>query len=112
MKLSPIINATCSVLDVQASDVRGTGRNERVVLAREIITLLARDAGAGYQTIAAAIRSGRRMHTTCMAAYRRAERRCKDERGVEFLGQPHGAEFRLLVRAVCGRLNGSEGRAE
>ncbi|USN98996.1 MAG: AAA family ATPase [Phycisphaeraceae bacterium] len=67
-----IVQTVCSTLEVTRQDLAGKGRHKHVVLARAMISLLAkRLTKRSYPEIAAAI--GRSNHSTVITAHRRIE---------------------------------------
>ncbi|HJO16316.1 MAG TPA: DnaA/Hda family protein [Phycisphaerales bacterium] len=104
-----IVDATCQHLAVDLQTVRDRGRSAIVVLARGVISLLARElTAASYPEIATAL--GRRTHSTVHAAQRRLQRAVHDGGTCMIRGQEVEVE-RLLdqVRsALTGRSHGSE----
>jgi hypothetical protein len=73
IRIERIIRAACHVLCITENEVFGTGRHPRVVLAREIITALARERTMlSYPQIARAM--CRPNHSTVITAFQRFNR--------------------------------------
>ena len=73
IRLERIMDVVCSELEVEQTDLFGRGRHKKVVLARALITLLARRLTTrSYPEIARGI--GRPNHSTVITAHQRIER--------------------------------------
>ncbi|MDP6478538.1 MAG: DnaA/Hda family protein [Phycisphaerales bacterium] len=91
-----VMAATCGILGVQQADLGGTGRAKRVVLARGLIAMLARElTTASYPEIAMAM--GRRTHSSVHASVKRLLADLKAGRRVDLDGQSLPLE-QLLAR--------------
>ncbi len=78
--LRTLIDAACEVLSVDVGEVLGRGRHPRVVLARSVVSLLARRATTmSFPEIARGL--GRASHSTVVAACRRMETRLDQPEG-------------------------------
>jgi chromosomal replication initiation ATPase DnaA len=70
LSAAAIVDQVCLALAVEKRDFEGTGRHKRVVLARELVSYLARELTTqSYPEIARAM--GRDNHSTIIAAQRR-----------------------------------------
>ena len=95
--LNAVIEATCSTLQLETSDLKGRGRAAETVLARGVISLLARElTTASYPEIAAAM--NRRTHSTVHAAERRMQTAIRNETTCRIAGET------LLVEVLVGRI--------
>jgi len=91
-----IIQATCDVLGVSLKDLGGNSRHERVVAARMVIALLAREMTVlSFPSIARCI--GKEAHSTCINARNRLERLLRDD--AEILEGTKAADLIKSVRA-------------
>src|SRR5690606_24286451 len=73
IRLERIMDVVCSELEVEQTDLFGRGRHKKVVLARALITLLARRLTTrSYPEIARGI--GRPNHSTVITAHQRIDR--------------------------------------
>jgi chromosomal replication initiator protein len=81
-----LMAATCGILGLEQSDLGGSGRARRVVLARGLIAVLAREmTTASYPEIAMAM--GRRTHSSVHASVKRMVADRKAGRCVDLDGQ-------------------------
>jgi len=77
-----VIDRVCEGLEVTRDDLAGKGRHPRVVLARAMVTLLARRLTRGsYPEIARAI--GRSNHSTVITAHRRINKQILEAKAVQ-----------------------------
>ncbi|MFG0283732.1 MAG: DnaA ATPase domain-containing protein [Phycisphaerales bacterium JB039] len=82
IRLERILDVVCAELEVEQTDLFGRGRHKKVVLARALITLLARRLTTrSYPEIARGI--GRPNHSTVITAHQRIERQMADGMTVE-----------------------------
>lgn len=104
--LEAIADAVCRSLRVAQPEFLGSGRHKRVVLARSITALLARQlTTASFPEIARAI--GRPNHSTVVTAHQRLQRQLRQEAesGESLLGRHFGPEFAgHTLRALVDRL--------
>lgn len=92
-----VIEATCEIMGLDVTDLRGRGRAAQTVLARGIISLLARDlTPASYPEIAAAM--NRRTHSTVHAAERRLRAAISQESTCRIGGET------MLIEVVVGQV--------
>jgi len=79
-RIEKIIELTCAALGVSTEEFRGSHRHRRIVLARSLTVLLAREAtNLSYPEIARAM--GRPNHSTVITAYQRIDKQmAKGER--------------------------------
>jgi chromosomal replication initiator protein len=105
--IEAIADAACRSLRVAMPEFLGNGRHKRVVLARSITALLARQlTTASFPEIARAI--GRPNHSTVVTAHQRLERMLRQEAqsGGSLLVQQFGPEFAgTTLRALVDRLH-------
>jgi len=81
-----VMAATCGILGLERTDLAGSGRAARVVLARGLIAVLAREmTTASYPEIAMAM--GRRTHSSVHASVKRMVAELKAGRRVPLDGQ-------------------------
>lgn len=72
--VSDIVEAGCEVLNISTEMLKGTGRSSRVVLARGLIAVLARElTTASYPELAEAL--GRKTHSSVHASVQRTRQR-------------------------------------
>lgn len=108
IRLGEILEAVCSVVRVDASEVLGPGRHKRIVLARSLAARLARDlTNHSFPEIARAM--NRRNHSTIVTASQRIERQI--EGGATVRDEPSLREVRIadLYDQARGRLLGRAG---
>jgi chromosomal replication initiator protein len=108
IRLGEILEAACSVVRVEASEVLGPGRHRRIVLARSLAARLARDlTNHSFPEIARAM--NRRNHSTIVTASQRIGRQI--ERGDTVRDEPSLREIRVadLYDQARGRLLGRAG---
>jgi len=91
--LDLIVSEVCRALNVELDELLGRGRHKRVVLAREMVTLLARRmTTSSFPEIARAL--GRPSHSTVVTAHNRVrrsvERGARVEAGSGFDGATYG----------------------
>jgi len=100
VRLESIMVETCRLLGVEYSDLSGSGRHPRVVLARSIIGHLARRlTHMSYPEIARGM--GRPSHSTIIAACQRLEKQLAGDLGVN--ARISGLD--LTLAEVCDRLS-------
>lgn len=88
VRVEVIIERTCAALGVQSSELMAKGRHKRVVLARAVVVLLAREyTNLSFPEIAKAL--ARPNHSTVITALRRIERQIAGDEPPE-LGLPGG----------------------
>lgn len=99
VRMHVIVAQTCAALAVEAADLSGRTRHKRVVLARSIITYIARSLTTqSFPDIARAL--GRPAHSTVITAYQRF---CKQLEADEPIALEHSAEpttISVLVRQL------------
>ncbi|MEM1167011.1 MAG: DnaA/Hda family protein [Planctomycetota bacterium] len=84
-RMSEITSMVCTTLGVEVSELMGTGRHKRVVLARAAAALLARERTThSFPEIATAL--GRRTHSTVVAACARLRRQIESGAAIEGCG--------------------------
>ena len=103
LALDSIIRGVCSELRVSMSDLRGKGRQKKVVLARELIVHLARQlTSKSFPEIAHEL--GRRNHSTVITAAKRFKDRLNDAQSVvadcPFDGLPLSELTQRLTQSV------------
>jgi len=59
-----IADRVCHSMGIDPDDLRGPSRSERLLLARRVITCLAKDQGFSYPDIAQVVRGKRAKHAT------------------------------------------------
>lgn len=97
VQVAVIIAEVCAALHVDASDLGGRGRHKRVVMARALITYLARKLTTlSFPEIARAL--SRPNHSTVITAYQRITGRLETAGQVD-LGPELGVEFSGVVLA-------------
>ncbi|MCP4758542.1 MAG: ATP-binding protein [Planctomycetes bacterium] len=80
-----LVEATCSIMGISTEELRGTGRPKRVVAARGLIAVLARDlTSASYPEIAIAM--GRKTHSSVHAGAQRMRQNLGDDKEVSIDG--------------------------
>ncbi len=85
MTVGSLAEAACEVLSISMADLKGRGRASRVVLARGLVSVLARDlTTASYPEIAEAL--GRRTHSSVHAAVHRLRPQIASNAAIEFAG--------------------------
>lgn len=110
IQISAIISEVCGALRVEPTDLGGKGRHKRVVMARSLITYLARKLTTmSFPEIARAL--SRPNHSTVITAYQRITARL-DAQGQDDLAPELGVEFSGIGLAdLAGRLRGVLARA-
>jgi len=99
VRVDAIVSHTCSALAVEHSDLSAKTRHPRVVLARAIITHLARQMTTlSYPEIARAI--GRPNHSTVITAFQRLARQLDADEPVDAPGAPEARTLPVLVRQI------------
>lgn len=94
--MDAVMAATCSILHLEQSDLSGSGRAKRVVLARGLIATIAREmTTASYPEIAMAM--GRKTHSSVHASVKRVLADLKTGQRVDLDGQRVPLE-QLLAR--------------
>ncbi len=107
VRIETIITQTCRFLSVDPADLSARTRHKRVVLARALITHLARQfTTMSYPEIARSI--GRPNHSTVITAYQRLAAQIAAD---EMLGQEHVPEPMTVGRLV-ERLSGAISNAQ
>lgn len=106
-----IISDVCAALRIDASDLGGRGRHKRVVMARALITYLARKhTTLSFPEIARAL--SRPNHSTVITAYQRITARLETQ-GAADLGPELGVEFTGLgLTELAGRLSAGLARED
>ncbi len=99
IRLERIMDVVCTELEVEQTDLFGRGRHKKVVLARALITLLARRLTTrSYPEIARGI--GRPNHSTVITAHQRIERQIGEGLCVEVGSGADG----LTIEDLAARL--------
>lgn len=99
VQLETILNVVCSELEVQMNELLGQGRHRRVVLARSMAVLLARELTTrSYPEIATAM--ARPSHSTIVSAFSRISKQLAEGSTVS-VGCRHDG---LTLRALADRL--------
>ncbi len=99
VRVDTIIQRTCEVLGVEQADLSGKTRHKRVVLARAIITHLARELTTlSYPEIARAI--GRPNHSTVITAHQRLSKQIAADAPLEFAPVGEAATVGAVVRVL------------
>lgn len=107
VRIEAIIAQTASVLSVETSDLSGKTRHPRVVLARAIITHLARQMTTlSYPEIARAI--GRPNHSTVITAFQRFAKQLEADEPVDAPGAPEARTLSMLVRQIALAIQASK----
>jgi chromosomal replication initiator protein len=111
LSAAAIVDQVCLALAVEKRDFEGTGRHKRVVLARELVSYLARELTTqSYPEIARAM--GRDNHSTIIAAQRRLKGLLETQGDdpsvlpVEALPMAMRAHLGGTLREVVGTLTG------
>ena len=100
VRIDAVISHTCAALAVDTTDLAGKTRHPRVVLARALITHLARQLTTlSYPEIARAI--GRPNHSTVITAFQRFAKQLVVDGPVEAPGAPEARTLTVLVRQVA-----------
>lgn len=82
VSMTIVIDRVCEGLEVTRNDLAGKGRHPRVVLARAMVTLLARRlTRSSYPEIARSI--GRSNHSTVITAHRRIDKQILEAKAVQ-----------------------------
>ncbi|MCC6678052.1 MAG: ATP-binding protein [Phycisphaerales bacterium] len=110
IQIAAIISEVCASLHVDPSDLGGRGRHKRVVMARSLITYLARKLTTlSFPEIARAL--SRPNHSTVITAYQRITGRLETQ-GQQDLAPELGVEFTGIGLAeLAGRLHTALARA-
>lgn len=99
VRIESIIAHTTAAMGVEASELSGKTRHPRVVLARAIITHLARQMTTlSYPEIARAI--GRPNHSTVITAFQRFAKQLEADEPVDAPGAPEARTLTVLVRQI------------
>lgn len=100
VRAETIVSHTCTALGVETSDLAGKTRHKRVVLARAVITHLARQLTThSYPEIARII--GRPNHSTVITAFQRFAKQLEVDGPVEAPGAPEARTLTVLVRQIA-----------
>ncbi len=100
VRIDAVISHTCAALAVDTTDLAGKTRHPRVVMARAIITHLARQLTTlSYPEIARAI--GRPNHSTVITAFQRFAKQLEVDGPVEAPGAPEARTLTVLVRQIA-----------
>lgn len=96
IRISTVIDAVCARLNVSRSDLMGTGRHRRVVLARSLVAFLGRELTTmSFPEIARAM--GRAHHSTVHTAARRLSDQLEANQRVELSAQETDVALSDLV---------------
>lgn len=99
VRMDAIILSTCAAMGVEQADLGGKTRHPRVVLARALITHLARQMTTlSYPEIARAI--GRPNHSTVITAIQRFAKQLEADEAVDAPGAPEARTLSVLVRQI------------
>lgn len=99
VRMHTIVSQTCAALAVDAADLAGPTRHKRVVLARAIITYIARSLTTqSFPDIARAI--GRPAHSTVITAYQRFSRQLLADEPVALDHAAEPTTLSVLVRQL------------
>lgn len=99
VRIEAIIGHTAAAMGIEVSELSGKTRHPRVVLARAIITHLARQMTTlSYPEIARAI--GRPNHSTVITAFQRFAKQLQADESVEAPGAPEARTLTVLVRQI------------
>lgn len=110
VRVEHIISTTCATLGVDVGDLSGKTRHKRVVLARAVITHLARALTTlSYPDIARAL--GRPSHSTVITAYQRFQGQLAAQESVEDLGLAEVTTMPSLVEMLTAEVRRVAGRA-
>lgn len=100
VRIDAVIAHTCAALAVDTTDLAGKTRHPRVVMARAIITHLARQLTTlSYPEIARAI--GRPNHSTVITAFQRFAKQLVVDGPIEAPGAPEARTLTVLVRQIA-----------
>jgi chromosomal replication initiator protein len=109
VRMDAIILSTCAAMGVEQVDLGGKTRHPRVVLARAIITHLARQMTTlSYPEIARAI--GRPNHSTVITAIQRFAKQLEADQAVEAPGAPEARTLSVLVAQIAQSVNAQAAR--
>lgn len=99
IRIESVIEQTCTAMAVEKGDLAGKTRHPRVVLARALITHLARQLTTlSFPDIARAI--GRPNHSTVITAFQRLAKQLEADEAVEAPGAPEATTLAVLVRQI------------
>ncbi|MBX3402935.1 MAG: hypothetical protein KF699_05915 [Phycisphaeraceae bacterium] len=99
VRMHTIVSQTCAALAVDTADLAGPTRHKRVVLARAIITYIARSLTTqSFPDIARAI--GRPAHSTVITAYQRFSRQLQADEPVALEHSAEPTTISVLVRQL------------
>jgi len=100
VRIDAVIAHSCAALGVDTVDLAGKTRHPRVVLARAVITHLARQLTTlSYPEIARAI--GRPNHSTVITAFQRFAKQLEADEAVDAPGAPEARTLTVLVRQIA-----------
>lgn len=99
VRVEAIIAHTCAALAIESTDLSGKTRHKRVVLARAVITHLARQMTTlSYPEIARSL--GRPNHSTVITAHQRLARQIETDESIDAPGLPEARTVTSLIRQV------------
>ncbi|MBY0310926.1 MAG: AAA family ATPase [Phycisphaerales bacterium] len=99
VRIEAIIGHTAAAMGIEVSELSGKTRHPRVVLARAIITHIARQMTTlSYPEIARAI--GRPNHSTVITAFQRFAKQLEADEAVDAPGAPEARTLTVLVRQI------------
>lgn len=103
IRLAIIVDVVCQRLNVQKTDLTGSSRHRRVVLARGLVAHLARELTThSYPEIAQAL--GRTHHSTIHTAARRLRRQLEEDYMVTLPGTDSPIEIKEVVDQLIGAI--------
>lgn len=103
IRVETVIEVVCKALGVGHAEFAGRGRHKRVVLARALVSHIARElTTASYPEIATAM--GRPNHSSIITAHRRIEKQIREEETVGVGCEADGRTVGELARSLANRI--------